>query len=423
MAVFLSLYSCVHDELISSSDPASKEYHSKSLWKEDEKYIKNVMKVYFENESEIKKVTGTPLWDYATTVGSFDESFLMVPVIEEQKVVSVLKVPRHGTKIYFYYTGSDSDLAFFQGFVFAKLKKAVDSKGSSEVGRITCQRKTISMWMPDNQNNPNGAGHWESNSIIVCKQLEDECVGIIDQFGDCDTSNGGGGGYDYPTGGNPEPEVTQDPCEKLKTQSTNVDYKAKIEALDKPSILSLKKETGFSESKTGVFTELPQAVSTQNSDGMTVTVTSSLKGYIHTHLNDYPTGTFNDEGDPLINQPIRMFSPADVNTLMTMAEMATNGDYSQLYGTMVSSYGNYTIMFTGTASDIKTGFDTEQWRTDYVNYKKDNPYWSFEKLFLNFLKEKMNVQGVELYKIKSNGTVQKKTLNSNNNVQSSDCPQ
>lgn len=156
---------------------------------------------------------------------------------------------------------------------------------------------------------------------------------------------------------------------------------------------------------------------------MTVTVTPSLKGYIHTHLNDYPTDTFNDSGEPLIAQPIRMFSPADVNTLMTMAEMATNGNYSELYGTMVSSYGNYTIMFTGTAADIKTGFDTEQWRKDYVNYRILHKFWSFEKLFLNFLKEKMNVQGIDLYKIKNNGTVQKKTLNSNNNVQSSDCPQ
>lgn len=34
----------------------------------------------------------------------------------------------------------------------------------------------------------------------------------------------------------------------------------------------------------------------------------------------------------------------------------------------------------------------------------------------------MNVKGVDLYKIKSNSTVQKKTLNSNNSVQSSDCP-
>ncbi|PTT75996.1 hypothetical protein DBR25_07100, partial [Chryseobacterium sp. HMWF001] len=255
------------------------------------------------------------------------------------------------------------------------------------------------------------------------------CIDLtIDTFENPDDGSGNGG-YDYPPfgGGFDNPldttKIPKSPCEQIKKQTINTNYKAKIEALDNPSVLNLKKETGFSESKTGVFTELSSAVSTNSSDGLTVTVTPSLKGYIHTHLNNYLTGTFNDAGEPLIKKPIRMFSPADVNTLMTMAEMATDGNYGELYGTMVSSYGNYTIMFTGTASDIKTGFDTQKWTDDYVAYRVRNPYWSFEKLFLTFLKEKMNVQGVELYKIKDNGTVQKKTLNSNNNVQSSDCPQ
>lgn len=242
---------------------------------------------------------------------------------------------------------------------------------------------------------------------------------------------GGGGNYTPPYtgdmsggpimhGGGNGTSTTQDPCKKMKAQSTNTNYKAKVDLL--ASKVGLKKETGFAESKSGVFTELVPAVSTQTSDGMTVTVTPDLKGYIHTHLNDFQTGDINDEGYSIIKEPIRMFSPADVNTLMTMAEMASNGNYTDLYGTMVSSYGNYTIMFSGTGADIKTGFDTEFWRDNYLAYKKENPYWTFEKLFLNFLKYKMNVKGVDLYKIKSNGTIQKKTLNSNNNVQSSDCP-
>ncbi|WP_076446731.1 hypothetical protein [Chryseobacterium sp. RU37D] len=133
MAVFLSLLlnSCVHDEIYSSSDPASKEYTNKSLWKEDETYIKNVMKIYLENESKIKKISGNPVWDYATTVNNFDESFLMVPVVEGKTVVSVIKVPRHGNKVYFYYTASAEDLAFFQGLVFAAKKRALHFETST----------------------------------------------------------------------------------------------------------------------------------------------------------------------------------------------------------------------------------------------------------------------------------------------------
>ncbi|PRB00941.1 hypothetical protein CQ046_17210 [Chryseobacterium sp. MYb7] len=243
-------------------------------------------------------------------------------------------------------------------------------------------------------------------------------------------NTGGGGTYTPPYtgdmsggpimhGGGSGTSTTQDPCKKMKTLSTNANYKAKVDLL--ASKVGLKKETGFAESKSGVFTELLPAVSTENSDGMTVTVTSDLKGYIHTHLDDYDTGKTNEDGYPFINEPIRMFSPADVNTLMTMAEMASNGDYTDLYGTMVSSDGNYTIKFSGTPSDIKTGFDGEQWRIDYKDFI-DKESGTLEARFLMFLKYKMNVKGIDLYKIKSNGTIQKKTLNSNNTVDSSDCP-
>lgn len=424
MTVFLlTLQSCVHDEIYSSSDPASKEYHSKSLWKEDEIYIKNIIKIYEEHENEIRKGHGNPVWEYAMTMDKSDESYLVVPIRQNGKISEVLEVPRFGRKVYFRYSNDVEKVGLFNQLMIDRPKKPLPANSANETSKIVCVVKTFSMWYPDSESNPNGSGHWVTSSYTICTDL------TIDTFENPDDGSGNGG-YDYPPFGSGGPDnpvdtttVPKNPCEKLKAQTTNANYKAKIEALDKPSVLSLKKETGFAESKSGVFTELPQAASTANSDGMTVTVTPSLKGYIHTHLNDYLTGNVNENGEQEINQPIRMFSPADVNTLMTMAGMATDSDYSELYGTMVSSYGNYTIMFTGTAADIKTGFDTPKWINEYVAYRVRNPYWSFEKLFLNFLKEKMNVQGVELYKIKDNGTIQKKTLNSNNNVQSSDCPQ
>ncbi|MDF2933558.1 MAG: hypothetical protein K0R36_2889, partial [Chryseobacterium sp.] len=146
MAVVLSLYSCIHDEIYSSSDPSSTEYTNKSLWKQDEKYIKNVMKVYAENEADIKKVNGIPYWNYATTVDSFDESFVAIPVVDNGKVISVLKVPRHGNKIYFYYTHDESDLLFFEALVFAKYKKAGMTDGSTaQTDGMACTRQWMSM--------------------------------------------------------------------------------------------------------------------------------------------------------------------------------------------------------------------------------------------------------------------------------------
>jgi len=351
-----------------------------------------------------------------------NEKFTLFPLIKNQQVdgiiIAVLKENETQVEFLKMYPEAENYSEMLKLFREAYLKNtlpqrlAAKANGSCSSDGTPCDTGEVIITMPGSGGGYTG-GTWNGDTLPAGGCLPyDNCLNP-------EGGGGSGGGETNPTNNS----APVNPCDKLKTQNLSADYKAKIEELDKPSVFSLKKETGFLESKSGVFTQLQPAASTSSSDGMTVPVTSNTKGYIHTHLNDYDTGKFNDEGLPLINQPIRMFSPADVNTLMIMAGFVTDGDYSQLYGTMVSSYGNYTIMFTGTASDIKTGYDTEQWRTYYSDYKLLHDSWSFEKLFLNFMKDKMNIQGVELYKIKDNGTIQKKTLNANNNVQSDDCPQ
>ncbi|WP_294277081.1 hypothetical protein, partial [uncultured Chryseobacterium sp.] len=173
MAFCLLLLSCVHDEIYTASDPASKEYHSKSLWREDEKYIKNVMKVYSEHHEEIKKGAGEPMWDYAMTMDRFDESFLMVPVAEQGKVVAVLNVPRKGQKVYFTYTQVQNDMEFFQNLMSSRLKRAETTLMDNTAGKLVCTTKTVSVWIPDNESDSSN-GHWESHHVTECKsqQLE-----------------------------------------------------------------------------------------------------------------------------------------------------------------------------------------------------------------------------------------------------------
>ncbi|MCL1668228.1 hypothetical protein M2T82_09170 [Elizabethkingia ursingii] len=233
-------------------------------------------------------------------------------------------------------------------------------------------------------------------------------------FGDCSrgSSNNGSGNQQ------------KDMCSQMKAQNESTDYQNTIKDLRGKT--NLKHESGYSENKSGKFTELKVGTSTENSDSMSITFDSNTKGYAHTHLNDFETGKENEDGLE-VKKPIRMFSPADVNTLMEIVKFnKDSGDFSQYYGTMVSSSGTYTIKFTGTAADIKTGFDTEEWRKDYVKFRTDNPTWSNEQLFLKFLKDKMNVNGISLYKVDKKGNSTKKELGLKSNgkltVNSIDCP-
>lgn len=174
------------------------EYSSKTLWNEDEKYIKNVIKVYDQYKETVGKSTqikGEPFWDYAMTMGQFNESYLEVPVINQEKVVQILRVIRKGSKVYFSSNSTEkTSLDFFQQLIFGKYttikgdeerKGKIQSVGSGSMamGQVVCVTRTVSMWYPDNNNDPDGPGHWESMSETRCtwvEQVTDTIVPCID---------------------------------------------------------------------------------------------------------------------------------------------------------------------------------------------------------------------------------------------------
>ncbi|HFK5527610.1 TPA: hypothetical protein ACGZ99_001660 [Elizabethkingia anophelis] len=189
------------------------EYSSKTLWNEDEKYIKNVIKIYNQYKETVSKSTqikGEPFWDYAMTMGQFNESYLEVPVVNQEKVVQILRVIRKGSQIYF---GSNSEektsIDFFQQFIFGKyttIKGGEERKGkvnsgggATAYGEVVCTTRKISMWYPDNNNNPDGSGHWESKYETKCEWVEKEKVDTIDPCVGPECVGGGG----LPEGGNP----------------------------------------------------------------------------------------------------------------------------------------------------------------------------------------------------------------------------
>ncbi|MFP7657627.1 hypothetical protein [Chryseobacterium proteolyticum] len=416
----ISLYSCVHDEVTASFDPSSKEYTNKSLWKEDEKYIKNVMKVYQENESKIKKGSGTPYWDYATTMDSFDESFLMVPVVDNGKVISVLQVPRHGTKIYFIYRQSQNDISFFQNYISARVKKAINTNtNNSSKGTLVCSTKTISTWYPNNESNPDpegGDGYWVSSNVTTCRVIDapieiSDCLGIVDPVtGLCDMGNGGGGtGYPYPN-------TPDTPCDKTRSN------------LAKPQVLEKINELRKQAPKGGELGVMFKADGTPSATitGETHSVNFRNKtGYVGGYHNHTPTG-------------IPMLSPPDIDQLLGFARAqptSNPANANNAYLGMVAPNGmHYVIWFNGGYQDaVKTftqddldNFTVDFQRTEsnltdwakngtkYIDSKGDLNNLGAETLFFETLSNMGLAGKLNLQRIEKDGTINNITLNSTN---------
>jgi len=417
----LIFYGCrTHDDAIQQEkELQGSEYVSKSLWKEDEKYIKNV-KAIFEKNADIEyfhNKEGVPYWNYATTMGTFNESFLEFPIVKNGKVVSVMAVERKANnRIYFKRKNDTSSNDFFNLLIFKDRKELKGEvitnqtgKGSSLVGEIAgtstfCYTVQVTWTWTDEATGK--VLSTSTSSETRCKQVDGP---LEESRSECITENceGGTGGYDY--GGNP-PAPPKTPCETIQELVLNPEYLKVVDELDRNSVLSKSHETGYSENKVGTFTPLTPG-SGEGRDFLTIPIDSNTKGFTHTHLNDKESDKPNEDGLIEEKKPIRMFSPADVNTLMSIIDKnRTDTDFSQYYGSMISSSGNYIIKFTGSANDIKMGFDTEEWRRKYAKYMETNK-GSLEKKFLNFLRDEMQVSGVSLYEVRKNGKkVEEKVL-------------
>lgn len=222
------------------------------------------------------------------------------------------------------------------------------------------------------------------------------------------SSDGGGGGGD---GAEP---VVEDPCDQLKIQNSNTDYLGKIQSLEKNT--GLKNETGFIENKDGTFKDL---INTTN-DGLDVPQDVNTIGFNHTHIDDYKSGYYDEDGNPIINQPIKIFSPKDVMTFIILLNNANRQNISldSIYGKVISSSNTYTLKFEGVISDINQSISFNQ-ALDR-KYKKAIKKNGLESGFLKFLKEN-GIKGVSLYKINTDGTAEKKSLDTNSTLTSTPC--
>lgn len=433
-ALSVLLYSCVHDDVYSASEQPSNEYQSKSPWKEDEKYIKNVKAVFDEyaNKDYFATNFGNVYWDYAVTMGT-NETFLEAPVIKNGKVSFILVVYKDGDRVFFKRKEEEESKKFFNTLVFNDRTKLTDSKLNNSLSpeaKGGCVSITTT-WTWTNEDG--SAGPVYSSTEMYCLpsgpklpcnsiEIDGNCGGSTGGGAGSASGGGGGGGYPY----TPEIKNFTDNCAKVKTLTTNNTFKSNVTNLEGKT--GLKGETGYIQRADGNYTY--QDAAGQSSTSNTLSLprpdlpeNKNIISYLHTHVNDY-TYT-NADGIEETRTGIKMFSPADIAYFMDMLRNSQEAGrpLTDVYAVMVTSAGNYQIRFTGNQYQLKS-FTSDQIK----NFTKDFPDFmakypnDLETGFLNFLSEKKNVKATNLYKMDSNGTNYEIKLTAEKTKMTSGCP-
>lgn len=224
--------------------------------------------------------------------------------------------------------------------------------------------------------------------------------------------NGCGGGGDVET-----------PCQNINNKQKDTKYAEKYNALNQSNIFSMNRERGFFERQSPPSNNLGstfiQLDGPEGSSGLGLPDNiSGIVGLLHSH---------NDE-----NGVIKIFSPTDVRTFINHFLPQANsylGSYGQAYTTVVTSFGSYTLQFTEGTHPGGINYNTwEQWNTWYKEkyeqlIKNENlTKANVEKVFTQFLKEVVNINGLEVYRVTKNTAVRLEYNGKDNPVKETPCP-
>lgn len=402
LLIFFSFFSCRNEEFYNSIQQTS-DYTSKSPWKEDEVYIKNV-KLIFEKYADLgyfENKYGQVYWNYAMSFGKFDETFLIVPIVKNNEVVTTMKVLHEKGRVFIYEEKDYDIIAFFDSLLNLNLlsfyeKKVGTANGINNKLAFSCTYRTITVGCFENQSDCIPI----SRMVSSCSWIEDgDNGGRTDQM---EIAYDGGGGGDI---GLLYPNDITDPCESIKAKQNNEKYSENFKNLNRKEIFSMDRERGF-------FERQPPPANNQESSFIQM---DNLEGTSDLDLPDNKQGiigllhSHNDE-----EGVIKIFSPTDVrtfiNNFMPQANAYT-GSYGNAYSTVVTSEGSYTLKFSGNLHPGGINYDTfTKWSVwyerEYKNLIMEDKLTqeNVEKIFAQFLKEVVNVDGLEVYKVTENSS-------------------
>ncbi|MEI3791593.1 MULTISPECIES: hypothetical protein [unclassified Chryseobacterium] len=432
LTAFMSLlWSCRSEDFLPQETPAgssaqtSAKYASRSFWKEDEVYINKVQQVFLKiaNPEHVRSKYGDLHWDYAMSFGNFNETYLLVPITKNNKVVVLMEAVRRGDRLFLYEKDSKDLIEFFNLVIYSKVTQygeKMNEKGdtASKTSAFVCTTKWITI----------GCSDGEPNCVPYTTHVTN-CVlqggGVPPKTFDPIGLDGGGGGdddgYEYPD----PPELN--PCVKIKSKFENAKFKEKIAAIDKPEVFNYDHEMGYAAGypppNTGItetqYQPMENGLGTHN---VILPEGDQYFGFIHSHNNE------SNGGDP-----VKIFSPGDLATFLTscVANADTHGNIADAYAMVITSEGNYILQFTGLSSGFGIGPNTIKfWNKWYdremgkLILENEVTQSNVEKVFLRFLKEKVQIDNIELFQVeKLTGNAKRLDLDTSNNVIPTPCPQ
>ncbi|MEG1320219.1 hypothetical protein [Chryseobacterium sp.] len=389
----ISLNSCRTDEMLTGTEQAQKEKiafferfeKERSLSKnaESNNYalpFANSMLAYFSNYPEKKTELENKYGTVDLSVSSQDmdlengRKLLMFPMLTDGKVTAVIGGVINEERDFLYfdvYKDNHPDRSFliktFQNHYNTKTVSRNDSNNPINVGDVIIIVKKPQLTKPDPFDDPGGNGGHDMGG------------------GNGDFTDGGSGGN------NPNTPNTTNPCEKMKEQNQNTEFKAKVAEIDKKEIFDKDKETGFSAAYGQPKTNYEPL--SNNNDNLKFPHGNKYYGYMHAHL---------DSKDGIV----RIFSPADIFTFLTtcVRNAETKGSMTDAYGMVITSQGNYILKYSGDGSFGIGPGTLARWQSSYEKVFSNltesqllDPV-VLEKAFTQFMDEKVKIDGLEVYK-------------------------
>ena len=268
LIVFLITFkSCRNEEILEKNENNTEQLKlikSKSLWKENEKFINSIYN-HFEKSvvpNEMSKNNflskyGNINWDYAMTFGEQSNNYLVAPVFKFGKITGAVKAQVKNSTVVYSYTEDKKILQMFFDVIYIprhKIKPNSDKvKGSTAISRYdyVCVERSMSVWLNE------GSGEtpkWGTRYYQSCSwDWTDDIVPTDPLMYNCEECGQSGGG----SGGSDDSNENTDPCATAKIGVNNAnttlsDARIKTDFTDKMKNIaasSTNSETGMTIGK------------------------------------------------------------------------------------------------------------------------------------------------------------------------------